>query len=143
MDKRFRAAEHSGDLAIEAWGVDELEALANASLGLVAQIIPIETIEAREQFPLWVQDADEDRRAIAYLNEIIYLIFTKRWVPCSVKQMKLCNSSGCNELQVILGGEPLDAARHELKYDIKAVTFHEFRITRETGQVSIYFVCDL
>ena len=142
-DKRFRVSEHSGDLAVEAWGAEELEALANASLGLVAQVVPLEAIEQREQLPLTITEEDSERRMIAYLNEIVYLIFTKQWLPSAVKQMKLCNSIGCNELQVILGGEPLDPARHELKYDIKAVTYHGFRIIRETGLVKIYFVCDL
>ncbi|MBI5058181.1 archease [candidate division KSB1 bacterium] len=143
IDKRFRAVDHSGDLAVEAWGADELEALANASLGLVAQLVPLDTIEEREQFPLWIADEDVDRRMIAYLNEIIYLISARRWLPCSVKYMTNCNSKDCNELQVVLGGEPLDPTRHELKYDVKAVTYHGFRVTKETGMVKIYFVCDL
>ncbi len=139
----FSVKEHSGDLAITAWGRDELEAYAEACYGLVAQAVPPELIDQRETVELSVTETDKDRRILAFLNEIIYLIFAKGWLPAVVHRMTVCQSKGCAELQVTLRGEPVDASRHTFKYDIKAVTFHDFRIETEPKRTVVHFVCDL
>ena len=60
-----------------------------------------------------------------------------------VRTVQQCGRHGCRELEAVLVGEPVDAARHEFKYDVKAVTYHGFEVEREDERTMIRFVCDL
>ncbi len=142
-DLVFEVDEHSGDLAITAWGSNLLEALAASTAGLMSQIVGKAAVEPRETHSFIIEDSDTDRQVVSYLNEIIYLASSRLWLTAGIRQIKFCESQGCSELQVILTGEAVDPARHKYKYDIKAVTFHEFKITQTQGRVTIHFVCDL
>jgi SHS2 domain-containing protein len=46
-------------------------------------------------------------------------------------------------LEGTANGEPLDLARHGYKVEIKAVTYHEMKITQEKGTVTVRFLLDL
>ena len=65
--------EHSGDLKIRAQGRDFLEALANASEGMMNQIVPSEEVEEREERPVEAAGDDEPVQAAAFLNELLFL----------------------------------------------------------------------
>lgn len=143
INEHYQVLEHSGDLAILAWGDDFVSALSHASLSLVDQVVPLEGIAGVERVEFVVMDEDEGRRVVSLLNEIIYLMNVRRWLPCRVIRMTQCQGKGCSELQVILAGESADPARHAFKYDVKAATFHNLDIRREEGRVTIRFVCDL
>jgi SHS2 domain-containing protein len=139
----FEAVEHSGDLFIVARGADYLEALANASSGLVSQIVEADGIAEREERPVVVEGDDDEGRAVAFLNEILYVVYARHWLPRRVKTLAQCHRTGCRELSGTLVGEPYDPGRHELKYDVKAVTYHGFRIENKGDLTEIRFLCDL
>jgi SHS2 domain-containing protein len=143
IKQMVRIVEHSGDLEIIASGSDELEAIANASGGLISQIVPLDCIFEREHRSIVAAGDTDADRIIAFLNELLYLVFTQHWLPRRVRTLSRCNRHGCRELEAVLTGEPVDPARHDLKYDIKAVTYHRFNIVNTPAGVTLSFVCDL
>jgi SHS2 domain-containing protein len=143
LKQSVSTVEHSGDLEILASGVDDLEAIANASIGLINQIVSIDGIEEIEQRSLVVEGDSDPDRIIAFLNELLYLVYSKHWLPRRIRTLTRCSRSGCSRLEAVLIGEPLDSSRHEFKYDIKAVTYHRFELLRHPDGVTLRFVCDL
>jgi len=143
QDLPYTILEHSGDLRIRAQGHDFLEALAHASLGLLSQIVPPETVTEANERPVSVSGDTPADQALAFLNELIYLSFGKHWLPRRVKLLTACTRKGCTELEGTLTGEPVDPVRHEFRYDIKAVTYHDFKVEQQDGYTVIEFVCDL
>jgi SHS2 domain-containing protein len=135
--------EHSGDLKFQACGHDLLEALANASEGMIAQIVPLALIEEREERTLTVEADDDEARIAAFLNEMLFLIYARKWLPRRVRTLSQCKRKGCQQLEAILVGELFDPARHPIQREIKAVTYHELSLTAESGITTIQFVCDL
>ena len=107
------------------------------------QIVPLEAIGEREERSVVVEGEDDTARIIAFLNELLYLVYVQKWLPRRVRTLQQCGKHGCRELEAVLLGEPLDPARHEFKYDVKAVTYHDFEVVREGKQTIIRFVCDL
>ena len=47
------------------------------------------------------------------------------------------------ETQAVGGGEPLDLERHRQIVDVKAVTFHGFRLEQRDGQWRAHVVLDI
>ena len=139
----WQVKEHSGDLRISAYGCDNWEALAHASYALVAQIFESAPPNERELRTISVTGDDESARFIAFLNELIFLIDARSWVPVRIKRLTTCAKSGCDRLEAVISGEPLDPSIHKMKYDVKAVTYHDFQIIVEENVVVINFICDL
>jgi SHS2 domain-containing protein len=139
----WKVQDHSGDLRISAYGRDQMEALAHASYALLAQILEPAPPNERELRSVSVAGDDESARFIAFLNELIFLIDARSWVPVRIKRLSTCARSGCDRLEAVLSGEPLNPLIHRTKYDIKAVTYHDFRIFEEGNTVVVSFVCDL
>lgn len=139
----YEIIEHSGDLRIRASGHDFLEALAHASSGLMSQIASPEQVAEAEERQLTVSGDTPDEQAIAFLNELLYLAYGRRWLTKRVKLLTSCTRTGCTELEAILVGEPVNPARHEFRYDIKAVTYHDFKLEQRPDKTTIEFVCDL
>ena len=139
----YQILEHSGDLRILAQGENYVEALAHASLGLLSQIVPRETVEEVSELPIKVTGETDQERALAFLNELLYLAYARRWIPKRVKHLTQCSRKNCLELEGTLVGEPVDPRRHEFRYDVKAVTYHDFKLEQIPGRTTIEFVCDL
>jgi SHS2 domain-containing protein len=135
--------EHSGDLKFRAEGRDFLEALARASEGMVNQIVPLEAVEEREEKPVRAEGEDKPAQAAAFLNELLFLTYARRWLPRRVRTMTRCNRKGCRVIEAVLVGEPWDPERHHSKYEIKAVTYHDLKVETEGAVTTIQFVCDL
>ena len=139
----FSILEHSGDLRIRAEGQDFLEALAHASLGLLSQMTSPESVHEVEEQPVSVSGETTAEQAIAFLNELIYLAYGRHWIAKRVKRLTSCHRTDCKELEGVLLGEPVDPSRHEFRHDIKAVTYHDFKLEQKDGKTIIEFVCDL
>lgn len=139
----YTILDHSGDLRIRAEGQNFLEALAHASLGLLSQITSPDTVQEANERPITVTGESEEEQALSFLNELLFLAYGNRWLAKRVRWLTQCPRKGCTELEGTLSGEPVESSRHEFLYDIKAVTYHEFRIEHSDGKTVIEFVCDL
>jgi SHS2 domain-containing protein len=139
----FSVLEHSGDLRIRAEGHDFLEALAHASLGVLSQMVPPEEVEEVQEVSIQIAGETPSKQAIAFLNELIFLAYGRHWIAKRVKSLTACSRTDCRELEATLTGEPVDFSRHEFRYDIKAVTYHDFKIEQLADKTVIEFVCDL
>ena len=135
--------DHSSDLMIRAFGRDFLEALANASDALTGEAVQCQKAREVEERQIRIESDNESERAIAFLNEIVYLIYGCRWLPHRVRRLTVCSSRDCPALEAVLAGEPVDPNRHVFRHDVKAVTYHDFAVRRDGDRTMIQFVCDL
>ncbi len=106
--------------ASEAPGL--FEAAAEGLLALYAVSPAPEPVEARE-IRLEAQPLED--LLVAWLNELIYLTGTKRWVPARAG----VREAGTNGLRATLEGAPL--GRSKLALEIKAATFGGLNVRRE------------
>lgn len=132
--------EASGDLGLRARGSDLPAALVSAVHGLVAALVPPETVQAAESRVINVQGKDDEEALVNFLNEVLFLIYGRRWMPKTLEQMKIQPGYRFSGRLV---GEPMDPSRHHIEREIKAVTYHNLSITKDQGGVTIDFLCDL
>jgi SHS2 domain-containing protein len=114
--------DHTGDIGIVA-RAPSLEALfgecASALAGIVADsrdAVPA----AFEEFPVPSDDPAEALRE--FLAELLYRFSVER-------KMYVSFSPGSGTVR--LGHVPYDPARHPLRTELKAVTWHQLEVTRE------------
>jgi SHS2 domain-containing protein len=132
--------EASGDLGLRVQGPDLPSAIAAAVHGLVSAILPTSSVQADEIRTLRVTAKDDEELVVGLLNDVLFLIYAHRWIPSRLEHLTVRNRE---EVVASLVGEAYDPKRHPIDREIKAVTYHDFAITRGENEVTIEFLCDL
>jgi SHS2 domain-containing protein len=123
MQKPFKEIDHSGDVGIEARGADMAELLANATLGLfglVRRVMPDSSVD-RE---IRVESSSAEDLLVDWLSEALSLMGVHGEVYATVE----ITNHGEWFAEGILRGERTDPERHDLRFDVKAATYHGLRV---------------
>jgi SHS2 domain-containing protein len=136
----FSEYEASGDLGIQARGANLLAAVAAAAHGLIASLLPPQTIRDVEVRAISAQGRDEQETVVNFLNDMLFLVYGHRWLPKYIKTLSLHNNG---RIAASLAGEPMAPERHHIDREIKAVTYHNLSIVRYQDEVTIELLCDL
>jgi SHS2 domain-containing protein len=121
---RFKILEHPSDLGIEAYGSSKQEVFRNAALGLMSVVAGESRIEPSQERAVTLQALDCENLMVRWLTEILYLYDAEKFLTAKMKFETLSDTS----LKAILLGERYDELRHELKLDVKAITYHQLNV---------------
>ena len=127
MAKHCQTFDHTADVGLDARAdtLGELfEALAE---GLAEVICARGIVRAAASRAVRAEAEDVEALAVDFLAEVLNVIQADHFLLSSVRVRDICGTSVSAELL----GEPYDPARHELKTEVKAVTYHLLRIARE------------
>lgn len=125
----YEIIEHTADIGIRSFGKTEAEAFENAAAGMFSLITDLPGIRDEQQFPVEVEAEDHETLLVEWLNELLYLFESNGVLLSRFEIVEL----GENHLAGKAWGEPIDTARHELKDDIKAVTYHMLKVEQTEG----------
>jgi SHS2 domain-containing protein len=125
----FEILEHPSDLGIEAHGSTREEMYRNAALGLMFVIAGSSKIEPRVERIVNVPAIDRENLMVRWLTEVLFLYDADKFLTAEVKFGMLTDTS----LKAIIHGEPFNVSKHELKLDIKAITYHQLKIEEHSG----------
>lgn len=125
---KYRIIEHTADIGIEAEaaGIDELfECSAEAMMSIVA------TGEAKRTRMRVVSLEADDLEALMYswLNEIIFIIFSERFLPADFEVKKIAGTG----LDAEIWGEEIRRGDRRLEMEIKGATFNELAVSENDG----------
>ena len=126
MDARFRILEHPADVGIEAYGATLQELFENAAAGLISVIAETSTIQAGHRRNISIESTDVERLLVRWLNEILYLCDAERFLLAKVEIKQMTETS----LHGFLFGEQYDPFKHELKMNVKAITYHQLNVNK-------------
>ena len=139
MAKHCGTFEHTADvgLAAEADSPGELfEALAE---GLADLICPREQVRAAEQRRVDVTAEDVEVLAVDFLSEVLAAVQAGRFVVARVSVEAIDDG----RVSARLLGEPYNPARHELRTEVKAVTYHQLRVARDGERWTARVILDV
>ena len=125
----FEILEHPSDLGIEAHGNSLQEVFQNAAYGLMSVIAGSSKIQLCQQRQVSISGMDRENLLVRWLTEVLYLYDAMKFLTAEVKFETLNDTT----LKAVLLGEPYDLSRHELKLDIKAITYHQLKVEERHG----------
>ena len=133
----YQPIDHTGDLGMRVFGSDLHELFAHAAWGLFDLMTDAEGIKPRDSQSMAVEAVDLEDLMVRWLGELLYAYDTKRFLVAEVTFQAL----EPDHLRATLRGETLDATRHPIDTEIKAVTYHQIAVERlETGwQAQVIF----
>jgi protein archease len=122
--KSYKILDHTADIGIEVWGKTKKEALANTVEAMFDLITDSENISSAQEKQLSISGADTADMLINLLREALYFFHSQAWLCKRCEILELTD----DKVAAKVFGEPYDAKKHQLKMEIKAVTYHTLKI---------------
>jgi SHS2 domain-containing protein len=138
MPKAFEEIDHSGDVGIEARGGDIGELLENTTRGLFA-LLCRSGVEAVSERPIRVEAGCLEDLVVDWLNEVIATASAHGELYTSVT----VHSAGEHFAEGALLGESVDPGRHDLRFEVKAATYHALSVSRDENGWRAHVIFDL
>ncbi len=135
----YRFVDHTADLGLEIFGPDPAGLFANACFALFDNIVELSSVTGQSQARLTVTGADWADLMANWLRELL-----GRW---TIKG-RLIKSARIDEvskttLTATICFDIYDPARHSLKSDIKAVTYHNLTVEQDNDNWIARVVLDV
>jgi len=137
VKKGYEVLPHTADIGITAWGKDMAEVFVNTARGMFNIITDIDQIKQDIEIPVSVTASDRESLLVNWLNELNFITQTRFLLFSDFKIENMTDTS----LKAIALGEKINPGKHNLKREIKAVTYHHLKIekTRKGWQVQVIF----
>ena len=123
---RFLEGVVTADLAFEAQGKDLEELFTNAAMALFDAQVKLETVEPKIIKKGTFENENLEQLLYDFLEQIIFLKDAEQLLFKTVKVKIIKNKA--YKLEAEFKGEKIDIKKHELGNDLKAVTWHKFKI---------------
>ena len=143
MPYRFHDEISTADVAFEAWG-ETLEELfiSGAAALLHTMAASPEQVERRQELCIMLEQEELDLLFFSFLQELIFYKDARRLL-LHADRVRIAERKEGFCLEAAVSGEQIDAARHRLQVDVKAVTLHRFRLAFEEGLWKAVVVLDV
>ncbi len=142
MSRSYKYIDHTADIAAEISGSSLEELFAAGAEAFLDSIVDEQKFEADDLLDIELTASSKEELLITFLNELNYLLITKKWLCSSIQSMKIFNDvDGC-ELSAELKGTKLKKDI-QLKQEIKSVTYHQVEIIERDGNYSTLVVFDI
>ena len=123
---QYKLLDHTADIGIIAFGRDLPEAFGNAAYAMFDILTDMDRIEEADKSNLRVSASNTEELLVTWLDELLYRYETERFI-C---KRFVINDMDDRSLSATVFGEKVDPARHEIKLEIKSVTYHQLRVEK-------------
>ncbi len=129
---KYEFIEHTADIGIKAYGGSLDESFANAALAMFEVMTDVSKVKPVGEYEVRVEAENLEDLLVDWLGELLFLHETQD-VLLSEFDVKIDNLS----LDAKVRGEALDREKHELKDDVKAITYHMLEVNEREGFVKV------
>ena len=120
----FELFDHTADLGLRVRGSTLEELLAEAGRGLLAMIVAnpasVRPVQTRT---IELPAGEASYLLFDWLTELLYAFESDKLLLCEF-QVQLAEG----KFTATCRGEPMDANRHEMDHEVKAITYHRLRV---------------
>ena len=138
--------DHMTDAYLRIRGANLEEAFEYAGEGLVGTMYEVEGIQPSKQVPITAEGKDLENLLFDWLDKILLIVLIDRMIMTEFSVEIFSDyKSGKYRINGYGKGEPINPDRHELKVEIKGITYHEMKIleNKDNNAVIIEYIVDL
>jgi SHS2 domain-containing protein len=117
-----------------------------AGKGLVNTMYDIHQIEAKKRISISAEGKELENLLFDWLDKILLLMLIDKIVLSEFEIKIIYDNQTCQyEIKGYGEGEKIDSLKHELKVEIKGITYHEMKILEDRikSQIIVEFIVDL
>jgi SHS2 domain-containing protein len=123
--QNFELLEHPADIGFRAFGASLAELFQNCAFAMLSIAYELDLVRESAEFSFEAAGADCESLLVNFLNELLYLTDGRRLALRSVAVRELAPG----RVAASAYGEPRDPARHRARVVVKAVTYHQLRVS--------------
>src|SRR5688572_28463042 len=138
--------DHMTDAYVRIRGQTMKEAFEFSAMGLVNIMYDIENIEKKQRIPICAEGRDLENLLFEWLDKILLMLLIDKLVFSKFSIEITFDTASYKDIITVYGeGEPVDPNKHELKVEIKGITYHEMQILdySDTNEIIIEYIVDL
>lgn len=123
---RYRLFDHTADLGVEVFGATINELFVNSAFALFDLLTNLDKLRRTVEYNVTATGEDLNDLWVNYLRECLYLWSSEGFLAVG------CTVSSIDKQRVVakMQGEVFDSARHIIKQEIKAVTYHHASVIK-------------
>jgi len=126
----FEFLDHPADIGFRARGSTPEHLFENCAHALIAIILDPAEIHGGEHMILTAEGSDRESLLVNWLNEVLYYVDTKRLAFESFA----VEFPSPEQVRAIARFEMRDPLRHPVRLSVKAVTYHQLRVSSVEGE---------
>jgi SHS2 domain-containing protein len=136
----YHEIEHTADVGFELTAADLESAFETAAAAMFDLICDLDTVGdgVRRRVRVGARDADLENMMVRWLSELLYVLEAEGLL-LSRFDVRTIESS---VIEADLAGEPIDYDRHDVKVELKAVTYHDLAIEQVDGEWLVRVIFD-
>ncbi len=135
----YEILDHTADVCLRIYGKSFGELFENAARAMTELITDREKINPSQEIEIEVHGENIEELLVHWLQEILFLHEVKKMV---FKDFRLNLISETHAKGKAIG-EKIDIDKHELSFDIKAVTYHNLKIEPINDKLKVDIVFDV
>lgn len=135
----YEILDHTADACLRIYGKSFDELFENAARAMMELITDREKINPSQEIEIEVHGENIEELLVHWLQEILFLHEVKKMV---FKDFRLNLISETHAKGKAIG-EKIDIDKHELSFDIKAVTYHNLKIEPINDKLKVDIVFDV
>jgi len=143
MTGKYKFIEHTADIAAEVSAENYNDMFIASAFAWKESAAEEFELKNKEEKVIDISDRSIEELLVHFLSELNYFLLVKRWIFSEVKKISIEENERLYTAKIIIIGEPLDPSRHDLKIEIKAVTFHQMNIKYGDGKYQTRIVFDI
>lgn len=121
----FRILDHTADVGLEARAADLASLFSNAARGMFSIIASLDNAQPSVQILLGVTADNLEDLLVNWLSELLYLFSTEKVLFSRFEITEIDD----HHIRAKALGQPIDQSSHDLYTEIKAVTYHQLKVT--------------
>jgi len=142
MSNSYKYVEHTADIAAEIEGSSLEELFSAGADAWLNSVVDVKDFEANDLMEIELFESSIDELLITFLNELNYLLITRKWLCLNIQSIKIFNDDeGCELSAELNGTKQTDEIR--IKHEIKSVTYHQVELVYKNGHYSTLVVFDI
>ena len=124
--KRYEMIDHTADIGIKVFGKDISEVFSNAGYAMFDILTEPKNVQKKESFDIQISANNIEELLVKWLDELLYRYETERVVFSEFVINKISDTA----VNSTVYGEKIDRNRHEIKTEIKNVTYHQLQVRK-------------
>lgn len=138
--KQYELIDHTADIGVRVAGRDLEELFVRAAEAMFDVMVASKpNLTSSINVPVDVTAQKQDELLVKWLQELLYVFDTRHLVLSSFYIDKLTDTA----LSGAAKGMKFDELRHEVKHQIKAVTYHKLMLEKKDGEWRATVIFDI
>ncbi len=138
----FNYFETTADLGVEAMGKSLEEVFKEGAKGLYNIMVDIDKVDKKEKIEFEVTGEDLEELLYNFLNELLFYTDVEG-IVFNDFDIKIERDDSGYRLKCTAYGEKIDKEKHNIKEEVKAVTYHKMEVKKENGEWKVRYIVDL